>query len=391
MYRVLLQVSNSSMWIGGLNYFVNLCKSIDSLQMSDIGIIVLNGNVKLPRPLCDYQFLYWPPNNRSKSLLKYYYKIKSKVQRLSVSYNDFINILIDNDIKLFSHGHPLGKYSHVPSLCWIPDFQHRHLPYFFTKNEIKKRNHHHQYLADHSDAILFSSNAALDDFRRFHSASNSLTYVLHFIAIPLNHDSVQMDEVLEKYDIAEPFFHVPNQLWAHKNHGIIIDALSILRDRGKCPLVICTGLKEDYRNPDYFSGLSEKVKRYGLNERMRFLGLIDYNHVSLLMRRSIGLINPSLFEGWSTTVEEGKSLGKSILLSDIPVHREQAPGRGIYFPPHDAECLANLMLQLLKEYDDKNEEIFMKQASEVLPDRMRRFGNKYREIVEDVISRRYHN
>lgn len=33
-------------------------------------------------------------------------------------------------------------------------------------------------------------------------------------------------------------------------------------------------------------------------------------------------VNPSFYEGWSTTVEEAKSIGVPLLLSDIPVHRE---------------------------------------------------------------------
>lgn len=46
-----------------------------------------------------------------------------------------------------------------------------------------------------------------------------------------------------------------------------------------------------------------------------------------LMKHAIAIINPSLFEGGSTTVEEAKSLLKVIILSGIPVHREQNPRR----------------------------------------------------------------
>ena len=37
------------------------------------------------------------------------------------------------------------------------------------------------------------------------------------------------------------------------------------------------------------------------------------------------MINPSLFEGWSSTVEECKSVGKNMILSDLNVHKEQYP------------------------------------------------------------------
>jgi glycosyltransferase involved in cell wall biosynthesis len=52
------------------------------------------------------------------------------------------------------------------------------------------------------------------------------------------------------------------------------------------------------------------------------------------------LLNPSRFEGWSTTVEEAKAVGTPMLLSDIPVHREQAPNAR-FFGTEDAAALAD--------------------------------------------------
>jgi glycosyltransferase involved in cell wall biosynthesis len=51
-------------------------------------------------------------------------------------------------------------------------------------------------------------------------------------------------------------------------------------------------------------------------------------------------VNPSRFEGWSTTVEEAKAVGTPMLLSDIPVHREQAP-HADFFGTDDAAAMAD--------------------------------------------------
>jgi glycosyltransferase involved in cell wall biosynthesis len=68
--------------------------------------------------------------------------------------------------------------------------------------------------------------------------------------------------------------------------------------------------------------------------------MIPRQDLSGLMRLSAATVNPSLFEGWSTTVEESKGLGVPLLLSDIPVHREQAGDRARYFDPHSPESIA---------------------------------------------------
>ena len=90
-------------------------------------------------------------------------------------------------------------------------------------------------------------------------------------------------------------------------------------------------------------------------DRFRVLGVIPFDDLSGLMLHGVALINPSHFEGWSTSVEESKSLGKRILLSDIPVHREQSPPFGVYFAPDDAEGLAQCLWNTLQQFDPQSE------------------------------------
>ena len=59
-----------------------------------------------------------------------------------------------------------------------------------------------------------------------------------------------------------------------------------------------------------------------------------------LIRQSLAVLQPSLFEGWSTTVEEAKSIGKQIILSDLPVHREQVESGARFFDANDPNSLA---------------------------------------------------
>ena len=73
----------------------------------------------------------------------------------------------------------------------------------------------------------------------------------------------------------------------------------------------------------------------------RYLGMIPLDHVYALLRMSTALINPSSFEGWSTTVEEAKSFGVPMILSDIDVHREQTGGTARYFGIDDPDSLAD--------------------------------------------------
>ena len=73
------------------------------------------------------------------------------------------------------------------------------------------------------------------------------------------------------------------------------------------------------------------------------MGEIPYNDVLQLIKNSVAVINPSFFEGWSSTVEESKSINKLIILSNINVHLEQNPKHAIYFNPKNEIELASVM------------------------------------------------
>jgi len=127
------------------------------------------------------------------------------------------------------------------------------------------------------------------------------------------------------------------------------------------------------------------VKQYKLESNISFLGLVDYAIVKALMHKSLAVINPSLFEGWSTTVEEAKGVGKKVLLSNIPVHQEQKPERSYYFDPKRPEELAKLLLQIPGEYSSDEEKASRFRAFETQKQKYLEFGIQYQNILLEMI------
>jgi len=63
------------------------------------------------------------------------------------------------------------------------------------------------------------------------------------------------------------------------------------------------------------------------------------------MRAAALIIQPSFFEGWSTSIEDCKALGRPLLCSNIPVHREQVPDALGFFDPKKPEMLGDLLAE----------------------------------------------
>ena len=78
-------------------------------------------------------------------------------------------------------------------------------------------------------------------------------------------------------------------------------------------------------------------------------------------------------------------MGKQIILSDLPVHREQAPDRAFYFPTTDYQALAKTMLTAYDEFDAESDAEIQEAAIARFPERQRAFGETYHRVVKRVI------
>lgn len=225
---------------------------------------------------------------------------------------------------------------------WIPDFQHRHLPALFTEKEIARRDRGIHQLVDEAPAVVLSSESAAADFREFCPAHAKSARVLTFATFP----QTDWYEPFTSEDLRwlpERFFVACNQFWAHKNHATIFRALEQLAARNIRPIVICTGALVDFRQPDYADGILQQIHRGGIGAQVMILGLVPRRLQIELIRRSLAVIQPSKFEGWSTVVEDARVLGKVTLLSEIAVHKEQNPPGARFFQADDTSALAILL------------------------------------------------
>jgi glycosyltransferase involved in cell wall biosynthesis len=190
--------------------------------------------------------------------------------------------------------------------------------------------------------IMVSSEAARKDCENFYPSSRGHVQVVPFAVMVNGADGIDPGLTRQHYGLPEHFFYLPNQFWKHKNHQAVIDAVSLLKKRGIEVVVAASGQSADPRHPEFYRQLNRTVAEAGIADNFRFIGMVPYRDLLGLMKASAAVINPSLFEGWSTTVEEAKALGVPLILSDIHVHREQAMNAE-FFAPDDPAGLADIL------------------------------------------------
>lgn len=229
-------------------------------------------------------------------------------------------------------------------LYWIPDFQHLRLPAMFSAEERDTRSAGYQRIADSDGTLVLSSLDALKDFNEFFPGAKVKTQVWNFCTV-LTDNEAGGQNPHDAYGLPEKYLYVANQFWAHKDHMTAFEALAALKARGIEIALVCTGAEHDYRNRDHMAKLKAVIAEHGLEDQVHFLGLVARNDQIEIFRHAAGVLQPSLFEGWSTVVEDTRAIGRPIVLSDIGVHVEQAPPHSRYFKAGDAEDLANVLAE----------------------------------------------
>jgi glycosyltransferase involved in cell wall biosynthesis len=235
-----------------------------------------------------------------------------------------------------------------PLVLCFPDFQFRHLPEMFGPGEVAAREQQWLEVSARANGLMALSQTVVDDAL---ASSPEVAPKIRvcgfrpfFTMATLAQDP---DETRRRYDLPENFLLVSNQVFRHKNHGLVLDALSALKRTGRAvPTVAFTGRPYDPRNPDHFSALLQQTARDGLHDDCRFLGVVSRAEQVALIRAARAVVQPSLFEGRGAIVEESAVLGTPLICSDLPVHREQWAPRARFFDPRDAAALTVLLEDL---------------------------------------------
>lgn len=282
-----------------------------------------------------------------------------------------------------------GPRFKVPLISWLYDFQHKDLPQNFSERDASLRELLFGRVARYSDRIVVSSQHARSVYCKHYPNGNRVRVVPFAVDLPDDTFKRNTSDALNTYQLSERFFFLPNQFWLHKNHTLAIEALALAVKSEPSIRLVCSGALTEPRDPDHVPRLMQRVQAAGLSENVRFLSLIPYSDVVQLMRQSVAVVQPSLYEGWSTTVEECKVLSKPILLSRIDVHEEQAPKYGIYVDKNNPHDLAEQFVRLWKSGDYGPNVEFETQSRSQIAAGLCTFGNRFLDIVDEVTAPEY--
>lgn len=329
-------------WMGGIIYILNLIKTLNFLDEKDKPIIYLfyRPELKQYTERINYPYL---------ELIEWEFPsiVMGHLKSILLQKNIFISDIIRNyklDVIFPLQDYPVKDNSQTRLISWIADFQYKHYPEFFSNFQIIGRIRRVKLSLKHADDIVLSSHDAFKDLIYFFTIHRKpRIHIYHFVSIVDNPYKMEFRFLKEKYQLPDNFFMVSNQFHKHKNHKTLFLSLASLRDSGIIKNVAITGRFPPATESPYIAELHHIIEVNNLQDQIFILGLISREDQLGIMSHSQAVIQPSLFEGWSTVIEDAKSLQVPVIASNISVNIEQLGENAIYFNPENPDELALIL------------------------------------------------
>jgi len=370
--RIGIILNFSGNWIGGVYYIQNIIKSLNFLDDNQKPIILIFHTKELSKYANEIKYPYLETISWD-----FIPTFKGFFLSLIFRKNIFIKEILNNynlDGIYPVYDQPISTQNPKTIIAtWFPDLQHKFYPKYFNKINIIFRELRLKFILKNSDVLVVSSNDVANHFYKFYKIKQTLKiHVLPFVSIVDDFSFDNAEELMVKYKLPDEYYIVSNQFYEHKNHIVVLKALGILKKSNIKVHVVFTGKMEDYRNPVYIDSLKNEIYKNDIEDCISLLGVIPREEQLCLLKNAKAVIQPSLFEGWSTVIEDAKSLQQSVISSKIDVHKEQLKEKGFYFNPNDEYELANIILTFSKDITlDKYENYH---------DRVKNFANNFISI-----------
>jgi glycosyltransferase involved in cell wall biosynthesis len=261
-----------------------------------------------------------------------------------------------------------------PFAYTLHDLQERYYPENFSWWQRAWRHQVHSQLLKRAHRVICESRYVKTDIVRFFGIPEERAVVMpappqqQFVA---EQDEDRLRAARIRLQLPEKFLFYPAQFWPHKNHLRLIEAFGEVASEVPDVGLVLTGKKRDEYEAVY-EAVMRAVGKFGLNDRVRYLGYVEQADLQAIYRLATALVMPSLFESVSIPIYEAFQTGTPVVASDILAIPEQVGEAALLFDPKSVASIKQVILKILGD-----------------PEAARLIGQRGRERMSGMTSERY--
>jgi glycosyltransferase involved in cell wall biosynthesis len=269
--------SNQSWWLGNIN----------QSKIIETGIST--------------NYLTWYYNYLEKiNLVKIFILLFRNFERHSIKKANY------QDFELFISIHQNPIIEEI-DMYFVHDLQHLYFPENFTNKELKEREMRWKTITQESGIVMVESERVKDDLIKLWRIKEDKIVVYDTQVVEIKTNPECRDKIVDLIKLR--YMVYPANGWKHKNHKILINAMKLVNSSspGENLKLVLIGR------------FSNKLKRW-INKNSNFnnVNILDYvseNEKNLIIKNSLFVIIPSLFESKSLVLKEANFFNKFTLVS----------------------------------------------------------------------------
>jgi len=229
-----------------------------------------------------------------------------------------------------------------PFVLTVHDMTHEKYKHLFSS--VDKTSEKKRYLVEKAVKIIaVSENTKKDLIDIFNINESKIDVVYHG-------NSVIQNNILEPINqqLPEQYILFVGGRWGYKNFETFVKAvISILADNQELSIVCAGGGGFNKKEKELFSKLKIQDRVYQYS--------VDDNDLSIIYRKAICFVFPSLYEGFGIPILESFSNQCPVVCSNTSSLPEVAGDAAYYFDPKDRDSISESVLKVISDYTLQDE------------------------------------
>lgn len=238
---------------------------------------------------------------------------------------------------------PIPTLGFTPTITTVYDLQHHELPQLFSRAERAYRRWAYDGAVRSANLTLTTSEYSRTRLAELPGADGD-----RIESIPMGIDHRRFTPTPDDADeriasrVPERFVLYPANLWPHKNHARLVEALGRTHERE-------LGLVLTGQNYGRSGELHEAARRAGVEERVHHLGHVAADELPALMRAAEALVFPSLYEGFGSPPLEAMACGCPVASSRRASLDEMVGDAALELEPESVESIAEAIDRIVAD------------------------------------------
>ncbi|MDP3758537.1 MAG: glycosyltransferase family 1 protein [Candidatus Daviesbacteria bacterium] len=259
----------------------------------------------------------------------------------------------------FSPTHYIPRFAptKVKRVVTIFDLSFLHFPEMFIQKDLWQLKNWTKFSAENADHIITISKFSKDDICKQYKLIKEKITVAYpgydtekFFTRGESSFGRKVEEIKKKYGIEGNYIMYVGTIQPRKNLIRLMEAFAgVVRDVSGLKLVIIGKTEGEGKQGWMYEDTLQAPQKLGIESKVKFLGFVPTEDLSVLLSGATAFIQPSLWEGFGIPVVEAMATGTPVIVSNVSSLPEVVGKAGLLVDPYSVDQMEQAIRTIVSD------------------------------------------